>query len=222
MAEPRKPVAGEPVLSLEQLEEKLEKGDVTLPQAKPGEIEELWTAKNFERFVLGEITWAQLQGMTMDEAYNIAEYGYGLYQEGKYHDARTVFEGLVICNPYDAYFHNMLGAVYQQLDMKDEAAEEYTIALELDPEHLHAYVNRGELLLQNGDFDKALDDLKRAIEMDPDGRDPASLRARALAMATANAIEALQKVIKKATGEATPAGGKPPQGKSEAKPSKRK
>jgi type III secretion system low calcium response chaperone LcrH/SycD len=218
MATTKKPAASasnEPVMDIDELDEKIEKGEVVLPQQVVPEVDKLWTGKNIEKFVLGEITWAQLQGMTVDEAYNIAEYGFGLYQEGKYHDARTIFEGLVVCNPYDAYFHNMLGAVYQQLDMKDEAAEEYTLAIELDPEQLHAHVNRGELYLQSGEFDKALDDLKRAIELDPDGRDPAGVRARALAMATANAMEAIQKLLKDVSKKKAPEGGK-----KEASPAK--
>ena len=97
----------------------------------------------------------------------------------------------------------MIGAVYQRLDMKDEALDCYTHAIELDDENLHAWVNRGELLLQNGDFDKALDDLKRAIGLDPNGKEAAGLRARALAMATANAMEALQKVMAGAAKGAT-------------------
>ncbi len=71
----------------------------------------------------------------------------------------------------------------------------------MDDESLHAYVNRGELLLQNGEFDRALDDLKRAIELDPDNADPASVRARALAMATANAIKEQKKVAQKLQDE---------------------
>ncbi len=40
-----------------------------------------------------------------------------LEQQGvKIDDSRQVWEGLVFSNPYDPYFHNMLGAVYQQLD----------------------------------------------------------------------------------------------------------
>ena len=146
---------------------------------------------------MGEITWAQLQGMTVDEAYSIAEYGYSLFKEGRYHDARAIWEGLIICNPYDAYFHNMLGATYHQLDMDEEAAEEYSTAIELDEEHLHAYVNRGELLLQNGEFERAQADLRKAIELDPEGKSDASVRARSLAMATAQALE----TVKKLTGD---------------------
>ena len=188
-------------MDLEDIAEALDKGEVEPPRLIEPTLEQSFTSENLKKFIMGDITWAQLQGMTVDEAYNIAEYGYSLYQEARYHDSRVIFEGLIICNPYDAYFHSMLGAVYQQLDMKEEAVQEYTTAIDLDDESLHAYVNRGELLLQNGEFDRALDDLKRAIELDPDNSDPASVRARALAMATANAIKELQKVAQKIEGE---------------------
>ena len=185
-------------MSLEEMQEHIDKGEVELPGQAVEEIEDLYTPENIDKFIMGEITWAQLQGMTLDEAYAIAEYGYGLYQEGKFHDARTLFEGLVLCNPYDGYFHNMLGAVYQQLDMEEEALESYNAAVDLDEENLHALVNRGELFLKSGQFDKALDDLYKAVELDPDGQDPAALRARALAMATSKAITALKELMDKA------------------------
>jgi len=190
-------------LSPDDIVDALEAGDLQLDVDADVKVEpdpeELFTLERFEKFLLGEMTWAELNGMTMDEAYNIAEYGYSLYQEGRYHDARDLFEALVFSNPYDAYFHSMLGAVYQQLDMKEEAAEEYTTAVELDGEQIHAYVNRGELLLQNGEFDRALSDLRRAIELDPDGKEEAGMRARALALATANALEEVDRLIQAET-----------------------
>jgi tetratricopeptide (TPR) repeat protein len=145
--------------------------------------------ENLRRFVLGEITWGQLQGLTMEEAYAYAELGYTQFEQGRYNEARAIFEGLVISNPYDAYFHCMLGAIYARLDMQEEAAEEYTIAIELDPENIAAYVNRAEILLQHGEFEIAMDDLKNAIKLDPKGDDPSGIRARALAGATAAIIE---------------------------------
>lgn len=182
-------------LDVAQMQRKLEKGEVVLPKQKATDIDDLYTFKNIDKFIMGEITWAQLQGITMEEAYAIAEFGYGLYKEGKFHDALKIFEGLVICNPYDSYFHNMLGAVYQQLDMRDEALESYTHAIDFDQANLPAWVNRAELLLQNGDFEKALEDLNKTLGLDPDGKQPAGLRARALAIATTNALQALQKVM---------------------------
>lgn len=168
-----------------------------LQMVEKGEVETEWiedretpfNEENVKKFVLGEITWAQLQGMSMEEAYAFAELAYTLFEQGKYNDAQTIFEGLVISNPYDAYFHAMLGAIYARKDMQEEAAEEYSIAIELDSENISAFVNRAEILLQHGEFEIAMDDLQKAIKLDPKGEDPAGLRARALAGATAAIIE---------------------------------
>lgn len=171
--------------------------DDLLNMVKSGEVETEWienreptiNQESLEKFVLGEITWAQLQGLTMEEAYGFAELAYTLFEQGRYDDAQQIFEGLVISNPYDAYFHSMLGAIYARKDMQEEAAEEYSIAIELDPESIPSYVNRAEILLQHGEFELAMDDLKAAVKLDPKGDDPAGLRARALAGATAAIIE---------------------------------
>jgi Flp pilus assembly protein TadD len=180
-------------LSDDEFMDALESGDVQPPRLKRAGVDDLLTLERLEKFLMGEITWAQLQGLTVDEAYSIAEFGYSLFQEGRYHDARAIFEGLVVANPYDAYFRCMLGAVYQQLDRVEEAMDEYSTAIELDGEQLHAYVNRGELRMKRGDFSAAMDDLKRAVELDPDGRDEAGVRARALADATLRALAEIEK-----------------------------
>ena len=173
------------------------------------------TEENFKKFLFGKITWAQLEGMTMEQAYAIAEFGYTMYQQGRYKDARTLFEGLVIGNPYDPYFHAMLGAIYTKLDLHEEAAQEFSIAIELDPEDINSYVNRGELLLQHGEFEYAMEDLKAAIDLDPEGKNPASLRARALAAATAAAIKEL---IEKKEAEGDAGGPSRGPAKPKAKP----
>lgn len=169
----------------------VERGEIEIEYVDPPNPIDNFTEENFKKFLFGKITWAQLEGMTMEQAYAIAEFGYTMYQQGRYKDARTLFEGLVIGNPYDPYFHAMLGAIYTKLDMHEEAAQEFSIAIELDPEDINSYVNRGELLLQHGEFEYAMEDLKAAIDLDPEGKNPASLRARALAAATAAAIKEL-------------------------------
>lgn len=169
----------------------VERGEIEIEYVDPPNPIDNFTEENFKKFLFGKITWAQLEGMTMEQAYAIAEFGYTMYQQGRYKDSRTLFEGLVIGNPYDPYFHAMLGAIYTKLDMHEEAAQEFSIAIELDPEDINSYVNRGELLLQHGEFEYAMEDLKAAIDLDPEGKNPASLRARALAAATAAAIKEL-------------------------------
>lgn len=193
----------------------VERGEIQIEYVDPPNPIDNFTEENFKKFLFGKITWAQLEGMTMEQAYAIAEFGYTMYQQGRYKDARTLFEGLVIGNPYDPYFHAMLGAIYTKLDMHEEAAQEFSIAIELDPEDINSYVNRGELLLQHGEFEYAMEDLKAAIDLDPEGKNPASLRARALAAATAAAIKELierKEAEGKTGGPAAPQRGpaKPP------------
>jgi type III secretion system low calcium response chaperone LcrH/SycD len=203
-------------MTAEDVIKAVERGDLKIEYVDPPNPIDNFTEENFKKFLFGKITWAQLEGMTMEQAYAIAEFGYTMYQQGRYKDARTLFEGLVIGNPYDPYFHAMLGAIYTKMDMHEEAAQEFSIAIELDPEDINSYVNRGELLLQHGEFEYAMEDLKAAIDLDPEGKNPASLRARALAAATAAAIKELieRKEAEGKTGQgpATPPRGpqKPP------------
>lgn len=163
----------------QEFAEAWKEGALTVEE-KPFDFKETFTTETVLDFLAGKTTWAALMGLTMEEAYDVAEYGYALYEEARYHDAKTVFEGLVMANPYDAYFHNMLGAVYQQLDMTDEALQHYNIAIQVDPEATLAYINRGEMLFAAGDYDAAVADFARATELDKDGEDPNTERAKTL------------------------------------------
>jgi len=137
----------------------------------------------------GEITWAELTGLTMQDAYAFAEIAYNLFEQGKYDQAQTVVEGLVISNPYDGYFHSLLGSIYGRKGMHEEAQEEYSIALELNPKDLASYVNRAEILLQHGEIEGTLKNLKKTIKLDPKDEEPFGIRARALAQATVSVLE---------------------------------
>ena len=167
--------------------------EVQLLDLKPVETREATLADTFspdrfEKFIMGEATLGQLYGITIEEAYSVAELGYTLMEQGRLKEAQTVFQGLVISNPYDAYFHTALGSIYQKQGIIDGAIEEYSISLGLDPSTVEAFVNRGELLMQTGYFELAANDFKAALELDPDGTNASVNRARALASVTAAAL----------------------------------
>jgi tetratricopeptide (TPR) repeat protein len=143
------------------------------------------TKENLEKFRHGELTWGQLLGMRPDETYAICTMGHTLFEQGRFDDARILFEGLVMANPEEPYYHAMLGAVYGKKNMIEQAAAEYSVALSQDPKNINALVNRGEIYLQQGKIDQAVSDFKIAIELDPKSENPGSVRARALAAATA-------------------------------------
>jgi len=149
------------------------------------------TPEDFQRFLAGEVTWGELQGLTMEDAYAIADLGHKQMTAGRLGEAQAIFEGLVVSNPYDAYFHNVLGCVYAKKKMHPEAIEEFTIAIDLDPTQVSPYTFRAELLLQHGEFDRALKDLRKVDELDPDSKQPQTQRARALASATASILQGI-------------------------------
>ncbi len=136
-------------------------------------------APRLKAFARGQMTWAEVEGMTWDEAKAVAEVGCDLAAAGRFEEARVIFEGLVAGNPKDSASRAALGTVYQKLGRLEEAQAEYSTALELDAKNPVALTNRGELRLRTGDR-RGFADLAAAVEADPHGETAAGRRARAL------------------------------------------
>ncbi|MBC7794360.1 MAG: tetratricopeptide repeat protein, partial [Clostridia bacterium] len=185
-------------LTDEEVQELLEEGrQGKLPQPEPPRLEDTFTQESVRKFLFGEITWGQLHAVTKNDAYLFAQHAYAQYESGRYFDARKVFQALVIIDPYDSYYHMMHGACFQMLDERDAAIDEYTAAIQLDETNMQARVNRAELYLQSAKFPEALHDLQIVTQNDPEARDAAGVRARALAAATAQALQSVGDVLKK-------------------------
>jgi Flp pilus assembly protein TadD len=133
-------------------------------------------------FARGEMTWAEVEGMTFEEAKAIASVGCDLAAAGRLDDARIIFEGLVAGNPKDSAARAALGTVYQKLGRTADAITEYSAALEHDAKNPVALANRGELRLKAGDR-AGFQDLAKAVEADPYGETAAGRRAKALVKA---------------------------------------
>jgi len=136
--------------------------------------------KDMEAFVDGDATWAEVQGLPQQMLFDMAEQAYLKFQGGRLKEAAEIFRGLTILDHTVAYFHTGLGAIYQKEEKYFDAVAEYTVAIELDPEDITAYVNRGEVYYRMGLQDQPLEDLEAAIKLDPEGKDPWANRARFL------------------------------------------
>jgi predicted Zn-dependent protease len=135
-------------------------------------------------FANDELTWAELEGMTPEQAASIAQTACDLAEVGQLDPARILLEGLVATNPRDAGARAALGTVYQKLGRPDEALEEYNGALRWDPKQVVALANRGELRLHRGDAGGG-EDLVSAVSADPAGSTAAGKRAQVLVKAIA-------------------------------------
>ncbi len=154
-------------------------------------------------FLLGDITLAQLEGLSAEELYQVADMGYNLMEEGKLEDARKIFEGLYCYNPFDSYFHSALGAIYQRQGQLESSFDHYLSSVELYDEDIQTWTNLGEVALelstvlaQSGDNDRAAemfvtaaDALTRAVELDPNDEHPAGTRARVLVQVTVGSMQ---------------------------------
>jgi Flp pilus assembly protein TadD len=128
-------------------------------------------------------TVAQRIGMTLNQSRAIAQIGCDLASAGRLEEARVIFSGMVTLNPLDSAAAGALGSVLQKLGRIDEAKDEFTRALAIDPKNVVALCGRGELRMRSGDKG-GIDDLKRAVQVDPDAQSQAGKRAQAMVAAT--------------------------------------
>jgi tetratricopeptide (TPR) repeat protein len=64
--------------------------------------------------------------------------------------------------------HFNQGLEYRQQENSSLAMEEFTKAIEIDPDYYYAYYNRARGYCENGDLESCLADYNKAIELNPD------------------------------------------------------
>lgn len=149
--------------------------------------------RRLEAFLAGHITLGELEGIPKEAQHEMAQTGFRFFTEGKLEQAKKVFNGLLALDPYDAYFLTALGAIAQQEGDLEEAEARFSRALEINPFSPSALAGRGEVRLIQGKLMEAAEDLSKAIAEDPEGKDPATQRARGLAANVMALIESAQK-----------------------------
>lgn len=126
-------------------------------------------AQRLQKWADGKATLKDVRGYTDEELYSIARMGYFFFYQGKVDQARTVFQGLYAVNPTDAYFAKALGVVEMAANNPAGALAAYDVALKIAPQDPAAYAGRAEVRLAQGQKAPAIDDLRRAQQLLPDG-----------------------------------------------------
>lgn len=93
------------------------------------------------------------------------------FRNGKYQNAlENIDKSIELKNDWDiSYFYR--GVVNQALGNYDDAMLDYTKSIQLNPKMTDAYYNKAYITLtrkdiENPDIEKAIEDLKKAIELD--------------------------------------------------------
>jgi len=133
------------------------------------------------------LTQAQIDGF--------ASLGYNLYQQGKFDDAKKMFEGLAAIEPESFYGYAGLGALALAKDPPDldTALTNLQKAAELNPNAASIHANLGEALLRQAKLQEAVAEFHKAIELDPEKKDSGANRARAIITGLKVATEEFKK-----------------------------
>lgn len=133
-----------------------------------------------ERLATGQSTLAEFLGLGRERLYEIAVRAYGLMNSGRLEEALAIYRGLVAAEPSDSVFRCHLAAAELRRGRAAEAEAEFTAALRFNLANADALSGRGEARLRLGRVGDAVEDLRRALELDPQARRPSTIRARAL------------------------------------------
>jgi tetratricopeptide (TPR) repeat protein len=177
------------------------------PQVTPNFEQVLYTPDRVERWLKGELTLQQLTAVSGPEMLQMAIVGFRMYEQGRYAEAKMIFQGLVTLDPQESYFLTALGAVHLAEDDLDQAKTYLDRSIAVNPKELAAFVNRGEVALRQGKVLDAARDFMKAVELDPEAKDPLTMRAKVLASAALETLESAKqaKPGAKAAAAATPA-----------------
>lgn len=144
------------------------------PEEKKASLEKL------EKFISGEMTWAEVKGFPKVLLKELAHLGHSRFKAKDFPQAEAIFKGLSILDHNNWYYRTSLGAIYQRQGLFEEAVDEYSAALLLNEKEITALANRGECYMMMEDFQKALQDFKAVTQMDPEQKNAWGKRAHLL------------------------------------------
>jgi Tfp pilus assembly protein PilF len=139
------------------------------------------TEQDLEKIRSGQLKASEIFPVQPDQIAAVLLVGHIFYLQGKTEEAQKIFEGLLVLDTKNPFINAMLGSIYQKRRMFDRAFQHYDQAISAFPQDIQSLTNRGEIFLQSGKLKEAAADLKKAIELDPERKNPAANRARLLA-----------------------------------------
>jgi tetratricopeptide (TPR) repeat protein len=141
-------------------------------------------------FLEDRVSLAELKGISRENLFRLADAGFTKFKHGRLDEAEKIYQGLILLDHRNAYFHAMMGAIHQKRGRPIEAIMEYGQAIKINKIDVSAYVNRGEIYLRHKNYKKAAEDFRNAILIDREGKNLWSNRARSLVIAIKRQMEA--------------------------------
>jgi len=102
--------------------------------------------------------------LTSKEMASLLSYGHTFLESAEYDKATTIFNGVLLFDPSNAYAHAMLAVMEQKKSNYTQAIEHYSQSIDHDGRNPTTLTNRGECYLNLGRLEEAAKDFKAAID----------------------------------------------------------
>jgi tetratricopeptide (TPR) repeat protein len=141
--------------------------EVGVPEDVPLMLRRLWDDDEMVRGMAEQAIWGlwlRADDYTVDRQFQI---GIDLMQQNRIGPAIDRFNEVIAAKPGFAEAWNKRGDAYVHLGKLDSALTDYEHALELNPYHFGVLQSCGEIWLERRDARKAADYFRRALELNP-------------------------------------------------------
>lgn len=171
----------------------------------PHPLRQKFVTELLHAFGQRKISFAQMTRLEQKKIKQVSEMGFVKLRNGRYEEAREIFQTLAFIDHKNFFHHLSLGSAHQKLKRYADALFCYGQALQYDPGNLNTLVNRGEVYLRLKSFRKAAEDFREAILADKSGKDRFANRARSLVIAIKRSLVKDKELKEKiAKGEIAP------------------
>ena len=99
------------------------------------------------------------------------EYAYSTMHEGEFDQAQAIFEEILEDDPENIQALNALGIISYTIDNNQDAIKYFTEVIENHPNSTSGYLNRCCVYKYQGEFEKAIIDISKAINIDSNESD---------------------------------------------------
>ena len=147
------------------------------------------TAAQVASFYAGETPLRSLLGVSVDQMADFAGLASRWYSQGRYAQAKVIFQGLAALDESSFYGHAGLGVIALVQEDLELAISHLRRAHELKPDDPTVAVNLGEALLQVGGLQEGVTLLEAAMKQDPEHANPFVNRARAMIQGIKNQLQ---------------------------------
>lgn len=147
------------------------------------------TAVQVASFYKGETSLRSLLGVSTDQMVDFAGLACRWYSQGRYAQAKVIFQGLAALDESSFHGHAGLGVIALVQDDLEGAVSHLRRAHEINPKDPTVSVNLGEALLQAGELEEGVRLLEAAMNQDPGHVNPFVNRARAMMQGVKNQLQ---------------------------------